>query len=72
MPPVLNETRAVVKLFNAELKRRLARHPSLHLLDFADDLLESEDGFRKDLTLDGTHMSPRYLELLEAKLPPAA
>ena len=70
VPPVLNETRHIVKLFNAQLRAKVQKEPTLTWLDFFDGLL-SADGERlaDGLSLDGTHMHPDYVRLLEAALP---
>ena len=70
VPPVLNETRHIVKLFNAQLRAKVQKEPKLTWLDFFDNLL-SADGERlaDGLSLDGTHMHPDYVRLLEAALP---
>jgi tetratricopeptide (TPR) repeat protein len=67
-PPVLDPTRDIVRKFNKELQSQLAEMgPEVKFLDFEADLL-SEDGssFRSDqYGLDGTHMSPAVLRLVE-------
>jgi tetratricopeptide (TPR) repeat protein len=69
VPPVLNETRPVVKEFNAALAARVRREPTLRWLDFFDKLL-TDDGERlaDGLALDGTHMHPAYVNVLEEAL----
>ena len=73
VPPVLKETREVVKRFNATLKGRVEKEPSIHWLEFLDELLDvdekGQETFVEALALDGTHMSPCYLKLLEQALP---
>ena len=66
IPPVepeLNETRHIVKIFNSILKTKVLKEQKLHWLDFFEGLLE-ENGSRlkKDYELDGTHLSPKYVE----------
>ena len=69
VPPVLNETRHIVKLFNAHLRDAVNREKSLHMLDFFDQLLTSDGAALADgLRLDGTHMHPDYTRLMEAAL----
>jgi hypothetical protein len=63
--PVLNETRSTVKLFNAILREKVKCSPTLRLLDFFQHLLGPDGGFNKQYELDGTHMSPAYLPLIE-------
>ena len=73
VPPVLKETREVVKRFNTTLKGRVEKEPSIHWLEFLDELLDvdekGQETFVEALALDGTHMSPCYLKLLEQALP---
>lgn len=64
--PVLNETRNIVKQFNEVYKEHVMRTPGLHWLDFFGDLLTPDGtGFNTAYELDGTHMNPTYLPLLE-------
>jgi len=66
---VLNETRVVVRLFNEILARKLKQFPALHLLDFADRLLtDDKEALKKEYELDGTHLNPSYLPLVESAL----
>jgi hypothetical protein len=65
--PVLNETRPVVMQFNQILKSKVQTAPSLKWLDFVEDLLK-DGGLHPDFNLDGTHLHPNYLRLLEAAL----
>jgi len=71
VPPVLNETRAVVVQFNAALRRAVeAAAPTLTWLDFFGALLApSGDALAEGMALDGTHMNPVYLRHLETALP---
>jgi hypothetical protein len=74
VPPVLNETRAVVKAFNTQLHKSVlaasaACKGRLHWLDFFDRLLSAnQSSLRSDLVLDGTHMSPLYVVDLDRAL----
>mmetsp|Transcript_86982 Transcript_86982/g.130416 ORF Transcript_86982/g.130416 Transcript_86982/m.130416 type:complete len:837 (-) Transcript_86982:22-2532(-) len=67
--PVLDETRNMVKQFNEVLERRVNQTNDFHWLDFFNSLL-TEDGANlcPDFALDGTHMNPSYLKLLEASI----
>ena len=70
MPPALDETRALAKRFNAALRRAVQAAPSLHWLDFFDQLLSPDgEALADGLALDGTHLHPSYVSLLEAALP---
>jgi lysophospholipase L1-like esterase len=77
IPPVLDETRDVVKSFDAALQQRLTAvlqwQPELNgqlaYLDFFYDLLTADgSSLQPQLAFDGTHLHPRYLEHLEAAL----
>ena len=80
VPPVLNETRHIVTIFNRQLVKAVNAEPSLHMLDFFDELLTStvspKDAqnnmsgmaLKEELKLDGTHMHPDYVKLMEAEL----
>ena len=65
--PVLNETRAMVLRFNKVLRQRVKARTDMKWLEFVDNLLEN-GALRKDYELDGTHLSPTYLPLLENAL----
>ena len=67
--PVLNETRAMVKIYNRIFHRKVQKVPNLKWLDFFDQMLTpAGDALRPEYALDGTHLSPAYLELVEAAL----
>ena len=69
VPPVLNETRHIVNLFNRELAAAVKRERSLHMLDFYDALLApGGNALAEGLKLDGTHMHPDYVKLMERSL----
>ena len=69
MPPALDETRALAKRFNAALRRAVQAEPSLHWLDFSDQLLSPDgEALADGLALDGTHMHPAYVNVLEEAL----
>ena len=69
VPPVLNETRHIVTLFNRQLVKAVAKEPSLTMLDFFDDLLTPDGkGLADGLALDGTHMHPDYTKVMEKAL----
>ncbi len=70
VPPVLRETRGMVVQFNAALRWAVAAAPPLDWLDcFGAMLSPGGDGLAEGLGLDGTHLSPAYVRLLEAALP---
>lgn len=64
--PVLDETRSVVMQYNAMLPMFLGTKSDLRYLDFASQLLE-EDGnaLLPEYKLDGTHIHPSYVVLLQ-------
>lgn len=45
-----------------------AANSSLIWLDFFDALLSPSGGFNTEYELDGTHMSPKYLEKMSSAL----
>ncbi|XP_062521933.1 uncharacterized protein LOC134196728 isoform X2 [Corticium candelabrum] len=64
--PVLAATRSVVLLFNKMLKERLAKTKHLRYMDFEDALLTGKDlKLKQEYKLDGTHLHPNYLNLIE-------
>jgi len=69
VPPVLNETRHIVTLFNRHLRDAVNREKSLHMLDFFEQLLTPDGAaLKEELKLDGTHMHPDYTKIMEAEL----
>ena len=67
--PVLNETREVVKVFNRVLKEMVEAIPCLQFLDIMSGLLTADGSLlHPDYEMDGTHMSPKYVRLLEQSL----
>ena len=64
--PVLDATRETVKKFNAQLQRAVGRSSCLEFLDFFDELLTPDKkGFNEAFALDGTHLSPDYVQLIQ-------
>jgi tetratricopeptide (TPR) repeat protein len=69
IPPVLDATRKMVVKFNGMLKNKVMNDRNLLWLDFDNDLIEMRQAsmtLKKELELDGTHMSPTYLKYLES------
>jgi len=67
--PVLNETRNVVKLFNKQLQTKISLMPKFQWLNFFDDLLVNDmSRLNPEYELDGTHMHPKYVSLIERSL----
>ena len=55
-----------MKAFNATLKESVARVPGLTFLDIMDQLLTPDgDALHPDFEMDGTHMGPKYVRVLE-------
>lgn len=56
----------MVKQFNIALEKRCNSSDDVTWLNFFDSLLTDDgNGLRKEYELDGTHMNPSYLTLLE-------
>ena len=78
IPPVLDVTRAIVIRYNAFYKRAVAGLKGVQWLDFFDELVntvQSADALeapkvtlKPEFALDGTHLNPSYLRLLETSL----
>lgn len=59
----------MVKQFNVTLEEKVKQMEGIVWLDFFSSLL-TEDGnsLVSDYTLDGTHMNPTYISLLESSI----
>ncbi|EIE19755.1 TPR-like protein [Coccomyxa subellipsoidea C-169] len=73
VPPVLNETRHIVTPFNDLMRQRVKQAESqndrLRWLDVADRYLcENRSKLNPKLNFDGTHMSPAFLQYVNAAL----
>lgn len=66
-PPVLNPTRITVQKFQRALQVRLKSSSSVKLLEIFDDLLLAGK-FNGEYAMDGTHLHPRYVKLIEREL----
>ncbi|CAL8471421.1 g10963 [Coccomyxa elongata] len=71
VPPVLNETRHIVTPFNDLLRERVREaEPNLgrlHWLDVGDQYLcENRAKLKPELSFDGTHMAPVFLQYVNA------
>ncbi|TMW60256.1 hypothetical protein Poli38472_000298 [Pythium oligandrum] len=67
--PVLKETRHLVIQYNQILRDRVNKSNNSTWLDFFDDLLEGSPAkLRSCYELDGTHLHPSYLQVLEREL----
>ena len=69
--PVIKETRHIVKIFNKILRKQVSKYASsvkgkLVWLEFFDEMLTEDKGnLKADFNLDGTHVHPNYLKVLE-------
>jgi tetratricopeptide (TPR) repeat protein len=65
--PVLDVTRDIVRQYNQVLGAAVRAHPKqLRWLDFADALLtDDKQSLRADYHLDGTHLHPNYVALVQ-------
>lgn len=67
--PVLKETRNVVLQFNEKLKEAVESCSGLQWLELLDVLLAKQTcEFNSEYHLDGTHVHPKYVSLLEKAL----
>jgi len=67
--PVIDVTRHIVKIYNKILKERVMNTEGFLWLDFFDHLLTPDgEKLNSDFELDGTHMNPRYIKMLEEAL----
>ena len=69
--PVLDPTRPFVKALNQQMKKTFSKWKEVLWMDFFEDLLLPGDptAFDKErYDLDGTHLSPKYLSLVEREL----
>lgn len=67
--PILKETRSVVLQFNEKLRAGVEKCSKLHWLKLLDVLLVNEGSeLDSDYELDGTHVHPKYVSLLEKAL----
>ena len=67
--PILKETRSMVVQFNEKLRAGVEKCSELHWLKLLDVLLVNEGSeLDSDYELDGTHVHPKYVSLLEKAL----
>ena len=66
--PILDVTRAVVTLFNRRLRARVDADGRVRWLDMERDLVEADGKFSKRYALDGTHIHPQYVQLIEREM----
>lgn len=63
--PVLKETRQMVMAYNEIYQSKVHATKGLKWLDFLHGLINDSGNLLPELMLDGTHVSPKYLSLLE-------
>ena len=68
VPPVINETRFIVKKFNKALKTSVKKAARLNFLEFTEDLVDENGDLKEEYKLDGVHLNPEYLTLVEKSL----
>ena len=67
--PILRETRSLVVHFNEKLKADVEKCSKFHWLELLDVLLVNEESeFDNEYELDGTHVHPKYVSILEKAL----
>ena len=67
--PILDKTRSIVQIFNKALKSKIKLMQDLHWLKFLDHLLtDNGSTFKPEYVLDGTHVHPKYVSLIESSL----
>lgn len=68
VPLVMDITRSTCLEWNKRMEAKLRVVPSIAWLDFADELMTEDGKLHKRYELDGIHMHPEYIPLLEASL----
>ena len=66
--PILDVTRAVVTLFNRRLRAAVEANGRVRWLDLEGELVGSDGKFVKRYSLDGTHIHPQYVQLIEREM----
>jgi lysophospholipase L1-like esterase len=79
--PILNETRPIVVTYNDIYKEAIDKMKGAKWLDFFDEILITNNGshwkeeedisnihVRNELKLDGTHINPKYISILEKSI----
>jgi tetratricopeptide (TPR) repeat protein len=65
IPPVLDETRPLVLRYSDVYQAEMNKLRGTTYLDFQDDLVDGAGAFKNVYKLDGTHLHPSYVSLLE-------
>jgi lysophospholipase L1-like esterase len=68
VPPVMDITRPTCLEWNKRMEAKLHAVPSIAWLDFATGLMTADGKLQKQYELDGIHLHPAYIPLLEAAL----
>lgn len=71
VPCVIKESNALVtNLFNKKLQKRVLKSSTITWLDLLDQLNDEKTGFvKEEFSLDGVHINPKYLSIIQDKLP---
>lgn len=68
VPPVMDITRSTCLAWNERMEAKLAAVPSIAWLSFADQLMTADGKLQEQYVLDGIHLHPSYIPLLESSL----
>lgn len=68
VPLVMDITRPTCLQWNERMEAKLRAVPSIAWLDFADKLMTADGKLNKQYELDGIHLHPAYIPLLESSL----
>jgi hypothetical protein len=68
VPPVMDVTRGTCLIWNERMQAKLAAVPSIAWLDFASQLMTADGKLQEQYELDGIHLHPSYIPLLESSL----
>ena len=66
--PILDVTRPVVLLFNRRLRAAVEAEGRLRWLDMEGELVGADGKLVKRWALDGTHIHPQYVQLIEREM----
>ena len=68
VPPVMDITRRTCLEWNKRMELKLKAVPSIEWLNFAAELMTADGKLQKQYELDGIHLHPSYIPLLESAL----
>ena len=66
VPPVMDITRPTCLEWNKRMEAKLGAVPSIAWLDFAEQLMTADGKLHEQYVLDGIHLHPSYIPLLES------